>query len=56
MHGLFLDWTPTSGFMEGGEVHLAVDNIFDKYYEPYLSDGISAMPGRNFKIAISRKF
>ncbi|MBD9523024.1 TonB-dependent hemoglobin/transferrin/lactoferrin family receptor [Ensifer sp. ENS06] len=56
VHGLFLDWTPTSGFMEGGEVHLAVDNIFDKYYEPYLSDGISAMPGRNFKIAISRKF
>ncbi|OCP15982.1 TonB-dependent receptor [Ensifer sp. LC54] len=56
VHGLFLDWTPTSGLMQGGEVHLAVDNIFDKYYEPYLSDGISAMPGRNFKIAISRKF
>jgi hemoglobin/transferrin/lactoferrin receptor protein len=56
VHGLFLDWSPKEGLMKGGEVHVALDNIFDKKYEPYLSDGITAMPGRNFKISISRKF
>jgi hemoglobin/transferrin/lactoferrin receptor protein len=56
VHGLFLDWSPKEGLMKGGEVHVALDNIFDKRYEPYLSDGITAMPGRNFKISISRKF
>jgi hemoglobin/transferrin/lactoferrin receptor protein len=56
VHGLFLDWAPKEGFMKDGEIHLALDNMFDKKYMPYLSDGISAMPGRNFKISISRKF
>jgi hemoglobin/transferrin/lactoferrin receptor protein len=56
VHGLFLDWTPKSGFMADTEVHIALDNIFDKEYLPYLTDGISAMPGRNFKISVSRKF
>ncbi|RBO99049.1 TonB-dependent hemoglobin/transferrin/lactoferrin family receptor [Pseudochrobactrum asaccharolyticum] len=56
LHDVFLDWTPRSGMMKDTELHLAVENIFDKYYEPYLSDGISAMPGRNFKVSLSRKF
>lgn len=56
VHGLFLDWTPKEGFMKGGEVHVALDNMFDKEYMPYLTDGITAMPGRNFKVSISRKF
>lgn len=56
VHGLFLDWAPKEGFMKGGEVHVALDNMFDKKYSPYLMDGITAMPGRNFKISISRKF
>lgn len=56
VHGLFLDWTPKDGFMKGGEVHVALDNMFDKKYSPYLMDGITAMAGRNFKISISRKF
>jgi hemoglobin/transferrin/lactoferrin receptor protein len=56
VHGIFLDWTPKQGFMQDTELHVAVDNIFDKYYEPYLSDGITAMPGRNFKVSLSRRF
>lgn len=56
LHDVFLDWTPRSGMMKDTELHLAVENIFDKYYEPYLSDGITAMPGRNFKVSLSRKF
>jgi hemoglobin/transferrin/lactoferrin receptor protein len=51
-----VDWTPKEGSLAGIEMHAAVDNLFDKYYEPYLSDGIAAMPGRNFKLSISRKF
>lgn len=42
--------------MAGTEVHASIDNLFDKYYFPYLSDRIVAMPGRNFKLSISRKF
>lgn len=56
VHGLFLDWTPQDGIMKDTELHAAIENIFDKKYEPYLSDGITAMPGRNFKISLSRKF
>ena len=56
VHGIFLDWTPKQGFMKDTEVHAAIENIFDKQYEPYLSDGITAMPGRNFKVSLSRRF
>lgn len=56
VHGIFLDWTPKEGFMKDTELHAGIDNIFDKKYEPYLSDGIAAMPGRNFKISLSRRF
>jgi hemoglobin/transferrin/lactoferrin receptor protein len=56
VHGIFLDWTPKQGLMQDTELHVALDNIFDKKYLPYLSDGISAMPGRNFKISLSRRF
>jgi hemoglobin/transferrin/lactoferrin receptor protein len=56
VHGIFLDWTPKQGLMQDTELHVALDNIFDKEYLPYLSDGISAMPGRNFKISLSRNF
>lgn len=56
LHDIFFDWTPRSGVMKDTELHMAVENIFDKYYEPYLSDGITAMPGRNFKVSLARKF
>jgi hemoglobin/transferrin/lactoferrin receptor protein len=56
VHGISVDWTPKEGNLAGIEMHAAIDNLFDKYYEPYLSDGIAAMPGRNFKLSISRKF
>ncbi|MEB2843098.1 TonB-dependent hemoglobin/transferrin/lactoferrin family receptor [Rhizobiales bacterium RZME27] len=56
VHTVFLDWTPKDGIMKDTELHAAVENIFDKNYEPYLGDGIAAMPGRNFKISLSRKF
>ncbi|MGF9563793.1 TonB-dependent receptor [Neorhizobium sp. JUb45] len=56
VHGLFMSWTPKDGIMKDTELHAAVENIFDKNYEPYLADGITAMPGRNFKVSLSRKF
>jgi len=42
--------------MKDTKLDIGLDNIFDKKYEPYLSDGISAMPGRNFKVSLSRQF
>ena len=56
VHDLFFNWTPTQGIMKDSELRLGLDNVFDKKYEPYLSDGITAMPGRNFKVSFSRKF
>lgn len=56
VHDLFFNWTPSQGLMKDSELHVALENIFDKEYEPYLSDGISAMPGRNLKVSFSRKF
>lgn len=56
VHGVFLDWTPKEGMMKDTQFHAAVENILDKEYEPYLSSGITAMPGRNFKLSLSRKF
>ncbi|CDZ27884.1 Outer membrane heme receptor ShuA [Neorhizobium galegae bv. officinalis] len=56
VHTLFLDWTPKDGFMKDTELHMALENVFDKEYEPYLSDGITAMPGRNLKVSLSRRF
>ncbi len=56
VHDLFFNWTPSEGLMKDSALRLALENIFDKEYEPYLSDGISAMPGRNFKVSFSRKF
>lgn len=56
IHDLFLTWAPQSGMMKDTKLDIGLDNIFDKKYEPYLSDGISAMPGRNFKVSLSRQF
>ena len=56
IHDLFLTWAPQSGMMKDTKLDIGLDNIFDKKYEPYLSDGITAMPGRNFKVSLSRQF
>ncbi|MGU3575044.1 TonB-dependent hemoglobin/transferrin/lactoferrin family receptor [Brucellaceae bacterium C25G] len=56
VHDLFFNWRPTQGFMKDSELRIGLDNIFDKNYEPYLTDGITAMPGRNLKMSFSRKF
>ncbi len=56
IHDLFLTWAPQSGMMKDTKLDIGLDNIFDKKYEPYLSDGITAMPGRNFKVSLSKKF
>ena len=56
IHDLFLTWAPQNGMMKDTKLDIGLDNIFDKKYEPYLSDGITAMPGRNFKVSLSKQF
>lgn len=55
VHDLFATWTGQTGMAEGLEVHLGVDNVFDRDYTPatWLT---GPAPGRNFKLSVSRSF
>ena len=56
VHDLFFSWRPDQGILRNSEFHLALGNLFDKHYEPYMSEGESAMPGRSLKLSFSQKF
>ncbi|MGE4012786.1 MAG: TonB-dependent receptor, partial [Alphaproteobacteria bacterium] len=57
IHDIFVSWQPTvdnypnARWLAGFRVDAGIDNITDKYYQPYLS-GVPD-PGRNFKLAVS---
>lgn len=57
VHDVFVSWQPTienfpnARWLAGFRVDAGIDNVTDKYYQPYLS-GVPD-PGRNFKAAVS---
>jgi len=53
LQGLFATWQPSQ--IKGMEARLAVDNLFNTNYYPYLGESVSGV-GRNFKLSISQKF
>lgn len=55
VHDIFATWTGQSGMAEGLEVHVGVDNLFDRDYTPatWLT---GPAPGRNIKLSVSRSF
>ncbi len=53
LHGLFATWQPK--YVKGFEARLAVDNLFNREYYPYLSDDVSGV-GRNIKFSVSQFF
>lgn len=53
LHGLFASWQPT--FIKGFEARLAVDNLFNTDYYPYLGESVSGV-GRNIKISVLQRF
>ncbi|TBU93413.1 TonB-dependent receptor [Phytopseudomonas dryadis] len=53
LHGLFASWQPTQ--LDGFEARLAVDNLFNREYYPYLGESVSGV-GRNIKVSVSQFF
>lgn len=53
LQGLFLAWQPSQ--IKGLEARIAVDNLFNTNYYPYLGESVSGI-GRNIKFSISQKF
>jgi hemoglobin/transferrin/lactoferrin receptor protein len=54
VHNLFLTWRPQDGALEGLDVRLAVDNLFDKQFRRHLNS-LDA-EGRTFKVTLARTF
>ena len=53
INNLFWDWEPKA--VTGLKLQLFVENIFDRQYKPYLSEGFPGM-GRNVKVSATMKF
>ncbi|BCA29802.1 TonB-dependent receptor [Metapseudomonas otitidis] len=53
LHGVFASWKPR--FAKGFEARLAVDNLFNREYYPYLGEAVSGV-GRNVKLSVSQFF
>jgi hemoglobin/transferrin/lactoferrin receptor protein len=51
-HDLFVTWSPASGALEGFDVNLTVENVFDATYKPSLMR--ENAPGMNAKLSISK--
>lgn len=54
LFGLSLGWQP-KGSLKGFEARLAVDNLFNVQYEPYLTEGAEGM-GRAIRTSVSWRF
>lgn len=54
IHNIRTTYRPQQGPLEGSEVRLGIENVFDKQYTPRLSTRPS--PGRNFKVTLSTTF
>ncbi|WP_227103298.1 TonB-dependent hemoglobin/transferrin/lactoferrin family receptor [Chromobacterium rhizoryzae] len=52
--GLFASWQPT-GRLKGVEVRAAVDNLYNREYTPYLTEGAEGM-GRAIRTSVSWRF
>lgn len=55
VHGLYASWaSQESGLLEDINVHLSVDNLFDRRYREFLSNDPNK--GRTVKVSVSKKF
>ncbi|MCD5327425.1 TonB-dependent receptor domain-containing protein [Chromobacterium piscinae] len=52
---LFAAWQPQSGAFKHLEARVAVDNLFNRSYNPYLTEGIQGM-GRSIRTSLSWRF
>ncbi|GLO72063.1 TonB-dependent heme/hemoglobin receptor family protein [Phaeobacter inhibens] len=54
VNNLRATFRPQNGMLEGAEIRLGVENVFDKQYQTQLSTRAAA--GRNFKLTVSKTF
>ncbi|MBK1648024.1 TonB-dependent hemoglobin/transferrin/lactoferrin family receptor [Rhabdochromatium marinum] len=54
LYDLWLSWNPASRQGQGPSLNLAVDNLLDEDYQPYLS--ALQGPGRNIKLMLAYRF
>ncbi len=54
VNNLRATFRPQNGMLEGTEIRLGVENVFDKQYQTQLSTRAAA--GRNFKLTVSKTF
>jgi len=54
LHDVFVSWQPTGGALEGMQLDLAVENMFDRDYRNNLS--LDQGVGRNVKISLAKAF
>ncbi|MDW5417787.1 TonB-dependent hemoglobin/transferrin/lactoferrin family receptor [Iodobacter sp. CM08] len=55
LHTLFASWQGRGDVLRGLEARLTIDNVFNRDYQPYLSEGVTGV-GRNYKISVSKIF
>lgn len=55
LHTLFASWQGRGENLRGLEARLTIDNLFNRDYRPYLSEGVTGV-GRNYKLSVSKSF
>lgn len=54
VHNLRATYRPQSGVLEGAEIRVGIENLFDKDYQPWLATRNA--PGRNVKLTLAKSF
>ncbi|MCW3479059.1 TonB-dependent hemoglobin/transferrin/lactoferrin family receptor [Neisseriaceae bacterium JH1-16] len=55
LHTLFASWQGRQGWLKNTSANLTVDNLFNREYTAYLSEGLYS-PGRNVKVSVTQRF
>jgi hemoglobin/transferrin/lactoferrin receptor protein len=53
-HDIFATWTPDRGVLQGLDVNIAIDNVFDAIYRNNLA--LDNAPGRTISLTIAKTF
>lgn len=56
VHNLRATFRPQTGLLDGTEIRVGVENVFDLQYNGHLSSPTRPAPGRNIKLTLSKLF
>ena len=56
IHNLRATWRPGQGWLDGSEVRLGIENLFDQDYVGHLSSSSRKAPGRTVKLSLTKSF